>query len=125
MTVEPGRTYRYQLSVRTAAGETRSSPVTLTVPVTPATVGPNFPNPFTAATSIRFSLGRRSSATVTVFDASGRMVARFDEGTLDPGEHAVDWDGRDERGRPVTSGVYFYRLEGGGDAAWGKMQVVR
>jgi flagellar hook assembly protein FlgD len=39
-------------------------------------------------------------------------VRRIDQGSQDPGEYAAEWDGRDEAGRVVASGVYFYRLEG-------------
>jgi hypothetical protein len=51
-------------------------------------------------------------------------VARYDRGVLEPGVHRIEWDGRDRRGRPVASGVYFYRLEGSA-GTWKKMIRIR
>ncbi len=86
----------------------------------------NQPNPFTGETGIGFVLPQGSSVTLTVYDASGRLVRRLL--TDDPrsaGEHAVSWDGRDDAGHPAASGTYFYRLTAGSEVATRKMVLLR
>ncbi len=72
---------------------------------------PNAPNPFNSATVVYFSLPRDGEAKLTVYNLLGQEVAVLAAGPQAIGEHAVRWDGRDQRGRPAASGVYFYRLE--------------
>ncbi len=77
----------------------------------------NFPNPFSAATTIRFDLPESRRLRLGVYDAGGRQVTLLAEGRFDPGTSRVVWNGRDDGGRPVASGVYFVRLWGAGFAA--------
>jgi hypothetical protein len=79
-------------------------------------LGQSHPNPFrgeSERTAIRFELAGRTRATLEVFDASGRLVRLVLDETLEAGEHAGFWDGRNARGEAVGSGIYFYRLEAG------------
>jgi hypothetical protein len=71
---------------------------------------PNLPNPFRAATTIRFSVSAPGEVELDLFDVRGRRVARLAEGRWEAGEHEVQWDGRDALGRRVAAGVYLYRL---------------
>ena len=69
-----------------------------------------FPNPFRASTALHFSIPQAGPATLAIYDVTGRPVRtdwRVDWG---PGENTVRWDGRDDRGRQVASGVYWVRL---------------
>ena len=70
----------------------------------------NFPNPFNPDTVIRFSLPQTEAVRLRVFDSMGRAVAGLVAGTLAAGHYQVFWDGRDDLGRAVASGIYFYRL---------------
>jgi aminopeptidase N len=72
---------------------------------------PSHPNPFNPSTTIPFILDRRTPVLLTVHDMAGRRVRTLAADTLGSGRHEVTWDGRDTRGRRVTSGVYFARLE--------------
>ena len=111
--VKPGRSYHYQIVVRTAAGEQlRSEIVSVTTPALRATLAQNAPNPFNPSTVIEYSLGERSEATLVVYDAAGKVVVRLEQGLREPGVHRVEWDGRDGGGHELASGVYFYRLAG-------------
>jgi hypothetical protein len=83
----------------------------------------SFPNPFRAATTIRWTLGEPLAVRLTVHDAAGREVARLLDGAATAGDHSLAWDGRDARGASVRSGVYFYRLQAG-TRVWGG-RVVR
>jgi hypothetical protein len=78
---------------------------------------PNSPNPFTPETDIRFILPRASNGAdhrvrLTIHDPSGRIIRDLGERSLGAGEHRWTWDGRDDAGMRVASGVYLYRLDG-------------
>jgi len=90
-----------------------------TVDVAPRAVRPevpellgNYPNPFNPSTSIRFALPQQGEVRIEIYNALGQQVRRL-AGAFAAGEHELTWDGRDEAGASVSSGVYFYRLESG------------
>jgi hypothetical protein len=71
------------------------------------------PNPFNPSTEIRFDLEARARVELAIFDLAGRKVNTLLRETRPAGEHAVTWDGRDDRGRRVASGTYLYQLRTG------------
>lgn len=73
----------------------------------------NYPNPFNPSTTIGFSVSQSGSVLLDIYDLTGRHVRTLLSGGVAAGQHAVQWDGRDERGSSVGSGVYFYRLRAG------------
>ena len=86
----------------------------------------NAPNPFNANTRLRFSLGVGGPISLEVFDISGRLVRQLvDQRWSAPGVYEVSWDGRNDRGTAVVSGVYIYRLLVHDQAATRKMLLVR
>ncbi len=89
----------------------------------------NRPNPFNPATVIRFALAGPAGATVpalvTVHDPGGRLIRTLVAGGLAPGTHEVRWDGRDDGGARVASGVYFYRVEAGEQRLSRKMTLLK
>ena len=72
---------------------------------------PNAPNPFNPMTVVRYALPWAGEIRLTVYNLLGQEIAVLASGARAAGEHAVRWEGRDGRGRPVASGVYLYRLE--------------
>lgn len=70
----------------------------------------NFPNPFNPETVISFSLEKAGEVTLTVYDILGRTVTTLQQGYLPAGQHEFRWNGADQYGQTVSSGVYFYRL---------------
>lgn len=79
----------------------------------------NFPNPFNPDTWIPYQLKEAGDVTVNIYTATGQLVRGFSLGHQPAGsyttqERAVHWDGRDDVGQPMSSGVYFYRLEAPG-----------
>ena len=70
----------------------------------------NVPNPFNSETVISWFLLRPGAAHVEVFALTGQRVAVLHQGPEKAGIHRVHWDGRDDQGRPLASGVYLYRL---------------
>ncbi len=76
----------------------------------------NVPNPFRRSTTIRFEMPNEDMVRLDVFDVAGRLLRRLVTERLPAGSHAVLWDGTDSHGNHVRSGVYFSRLEVGGEA---------
>jgi hypothetical protein len=74
----------------------------------------NYPNPFNPVTRIQFVLDRNTQVSLRAFDVQGRVVRTLLNSYLTAGPRVVNWDGRDDRGRPLPSGTYFLRLQGGG-----------
>lgn len=70
----------------------------------------NVPNPFNPSTTITFELPSRGPAELVIFDLRGRLIQQRDLGELEPGPHAVTWDGKDADGRTVAAGAYHYLL---------------
>jgi len=70
----------------------------------------NFPNPFNPETAIRFSISRNQNIEISVYNIRGQLVKNLVNRTFEMGVHDVLWTGIDNNHRPVSSGVYFYRL---------------
>lgn len=112
-----------------AAGVTTDAPAV----ETPSAAGPvrarllgNFPNPFNPTTTIVYELSSPAAVRLAVYDVAGRLVRTLDHGTLQSaGRHDVRWDGRDDQGRGVASGMYVYRLDGGQAQQAGRMLLVK
>jgi|GEM_PF-3095649 len=74
-------------------------------------LGPISPNPFNPMTTINFSLSTAGSATLRVYNVSGRLIWSWQWQKLQAGPNFVRWDGKSQHGQSVASGVYFFRLE--------------
>ncbi len=73
----------------------------------------NYPNPFNAETRIRFAIAQRGPVRLAVYNALGQQVRVLLGAERALGRYEAGWDGRDDRGEAVGSGVYFYRLQSG------------
>jgi hypothetical protein len=73
----------------------------------------NYPNPFNPKTTIKFDLPVTDEVNLSVYDLSGKLVQTLVSGSMDAGYHQVVWNGTDEQGQSVSSGVYLYRLSAG------------
>ena len=85
----------------------------------------NHPNPFQTETTIRYSLPRTAPVRLVVYDVTGRVVRELVNGIQDAGDRRATWDGRDEAGSPVRSGVYVVRLEAGSTRLTRRMSLLK
>lgn len=85
----------------------------------------NRPNPFNPTTAIEYELSSAADVSLTIFDIGGRRVRRLDTGPKSAGPHTIRWDGRNDAGEPVSSGVYVYKLVAGEFVATRKMVLIR
>ena len=70
----------------------------------------NYPNPFNPSTTIQYHLNQKGTVNISVYNLSGQKIRQLVDSNQDPGQHSVSWDGKDEKGIAVGSGMYFYRL---------------
>jgi hypothetical protein len=80
------------------------------VPGPMAVMHPNYPNPFNPSTTISFSLGTGSNVEISVFNIRGQKVRSLYSAFTPAGEHSLVWDGKDDAGRELASGLFFCRL---------------
>ena len=86
---------------------------------------PAYPNPFNAEVALSFDLPQAASVELVLYDALGRPVRHLVDGPLAAGRYRFVWDGRDQDGRAVASGIYFYRLVADSFVAVGRLALVR
>ncbi|MFC1502627.1 PKD domain-containing protein, partial [bacterium] len=85
----------------------------------------NFPNPFNPYTTIRYGLPKADETELFIFDIQGRMVRRLLQGRMPAGYHEIRWDGRDNYGRQVSSGMYLLIIKAGPFIEQRKMVLLR
>jgi hypothetical protein len=124
-TAVPGKSYRYMIGVVDGEGEFVSPIQSFTMPSASTRLEQNSPNPFNPQTAIRFSLSSKENVTLAIYDVSGRLVRVLMSGAQDTGTHSITWDGRNDAGATVGSGVYFYRLDAGKFTATKKMVMLK
>ena len=85
----------------------------------------NAPNPFNPTTSIRYDLPRAGRVDLVIYNVRGERVRRLVSAHQEAGYKTAAWDGRNDGGQPVTSGIYFYRLETNDFEATRKMVMLK
>jgi M6 family metalloprotease-like protein len=85
----------------------------------------NFPNPFNPSTTIRYDVPAAGRVRLEIYDVRGRVVRALVDGSVTAGYHQVVWDGRDDAGRSMASGLYFYRMAAGGFAQQKKLLLAK
>jgi hypothetical protein len=84
-----------------------------------------YPNPFNPGTRIRFCLQEGSAASISMYDVSGSLVRSWGSSWFDVGQHEIEWDGRNDAGKSVGSGVYFVRIVSGRHIEGAKAVLLR
>jgi hypothetical protein len=85
----------------------------------------NAPNPAVASTEIRYAVARGTDVKIQVYSATGQLVRVLVDARKEPGQYSTSWDCRDSRGRQVSSGVYFCKMEASGYRATRKMVIAK
>lgn len=112
--VEPGNTYRYTLGVvREDGTEMLSQAAVVSARSYALELHQNYPNPFNPTTTISFTLPQQTPVNLTLYALDGTRVRTLIDAVLPAGSRKARWDGTDDRGNAVSSGVYFYRLTAG------------
>ncbi len=94
-------------------------------PETAFSVASNYPNPFYAATTLEYNLPERTDVSVRVYNSVGQFVRELVKTTQDAGLHQTEWDGRNERGAPVSDGIYLYEVRAGQQREQRRMLLLR
>ena len=89
------------------------------------TLGQNYPNPFNSGTVIRFTLPQPQDVELAVYNTAGQQVTKLAEGFRKAGKYSVNWDGRDQEGQPLATGLYLYRLQAGTKIETRKLLLLR
>ncbi|MDO9576814.1 MAG: FlgD immunoglobulin-like domain containing protein [Candidatus Cloacimonadales bacterium] len=85
----------------------------------------NYPNPFNPSTTIAFSLSSEADVEVTIYNVKGQQVKQLVNEQLTAGKHTVEWSGKDNSNKSVASGIYYYKITAGKDAAIKKMLLLK
>ncbi len=85
----------------------------------------NFPNPFNPETEILFQLPSASHVVVRIFNSLGQEIRTLADAQYEVGDHVIRWDGKDNNGNTVSSGLYFYRMQAGEFSQMKKMSLLR
>jgi hypothetical protein len=96
----------------------------LTLPIEFA-LDQNYPNPFNAGTSIRFAVREPGYVSLAVYNVIGQRIRSLVGGEMGAGEYTVTWDGSDDNGSEIASGIYFYRISAGDFVQCRKMILLK
>lgn len=107
---------KYQIGIITSVESSDNLPASFEL-------GQNYPNPFSSSTAISYRLDKQSAAQLTIYDILGREVKTYALGVRTAGAHVAFWDGTNKFGERVATGIYFYRLQAGGESRIKKMIV--
>jgi YVTN family beta-propeller protein len=123
--VRPNRTYWYKLVEVTPEGDqSQFGPYSVTFKVT-NTLEQNVPNPFNPATTIKYSIAQDTDVSLVVYDVSGRRVRTLVDSHQRADVYKMAWDGLNDQGARVASGVYFYKLAAGKYVQTRKMMLLK
>ena len=84
----------------------------------------NYPNPFNPTTTIKLTIANTANTEIVIYNIKGQTVNALVNDRFDAGTYQVMWNGKDENGKSVTSGIYFYQLKAGKDFSQTKRMIL-
>jgi hypothetical protein len=120
-----GMTYLYRIGAVSKEGEWYSQNVSLAIPPKPTTLYQNYPNPFNPSTNVGFYLASPGRVSLVIYDVRGSVVRTLVDEAKPAGRHTALWDGKNDGGRQIASGVYYCRLVAGKTTLTKKLVVMR
>ncbi|MBN1542536.1 T9SS type A sorting domain-containing protein [candidate division KSB1 bacterium] len=126
-TTVAGRTYYYLLQdINMSGARSSHGPIAVELLLPQEfQVLQNYPNPFNPETQIRFQLPKAAKTRITVYNINGQTVRTLIDDHLEPGYHEISWNGTNDQGKWVGSGLYYYRIDAGNYSGIKKMALVR
>ncbi len=126
-TAVAGHRYYYKVEDINSSGQTNQhGPVMAEVPLPDSfELSQNYPNPFNPTTTIRYQVPKTSHVRLEIFNTNGQLIRTLMDGEVGAGFHTIVWDGRNENGLPVVSGIYYYRMISDGFAMTRKMALLK
>ena len=118
VTSKPAGLYRFNPNAITAVEAESITPLTFTLSTA-------YPNPFNASTTISFTLNKPEKVNLAIYNLAGQKVRELAAGDYSAGSHTAVWDGCDNNGTSVSSGVYLARMESGGVSKVVRMAMVK
>jgi hypothetical protein len=114
------------VSVQAVDNEARELQTTISARVTPTSFALHaaYPNPFNPFVNLSFNMPDAASYSMRIYNVAGQLVRSY-EGTATAGLNVITWDGKDNSGSEVSSGVYFYKLTSAGNSATEKMVMMK
>lgn len=88
-------------------------------------VSQNYPNPFNPSTTIRYSLPEETYVSIKIFDVNGNYVADLADNHQNPGTYSITWNGKNNNGQSVASGVYYFNIKAGNFVKTTKMMLLK
>jgi hypothetical protein len=86
---------------------------------------PNYPNPFNPETTIRFALAAKGQVSLDIYNLKGQRIRQLTDGLYNSGIHTLRWNGTDDQGSSVASGIYFYKMTAGTTTKTQKMILLK
>jgi len=124
--IHAGTSYYYKLADISYSGRvTLHDPISVEITPRNYILEQNFPNPFNPDTRIQFQLKKNQSVKLSVFNLRGQMVRKLVEKEMNSGIHSVTWDGKDNNGNTMPSGVYLYKLRVNGFEETKRMELLK
>jgi hypothetical protein len=112
--------YSNETSVLTSVGDNKSNAIP-----TEFGLAQNYPNPFNPTTYINYQLPTSTHVTITIYNTNGQEIKTLVSQDMKAGYHVIAWDGTNNAGQNVTSGLYFYQMKAGSFSDMKKMMLVR
>ena len=85
----------------------------------------NYPNPFNPVTTLRYDLPENSLVNITVYNLLGKQIKTLINKTQDAGYKSITWDATNDYGKPVSAGIYLYRIQAGKYISTKKMVLLK